>query len=113
MTKLGTLVGLTVDLQSRVVVRTKVSTYVKNILGAFPIVKIQIVRGASHLQLAMLVEPDCICIVQASVDPSNFLGSRRIDLLNERDDLPLAYGLTQTDVSAVDQFIVNQHASDQ
>lgn len=59
----------------------------------------------------MLVEPDCICIVQAAIQPT--LNGERIDLLNEKDDLPLAYGLTQTDVTAVDQFKVNQYVQDQ
>lgn len=59
----------------------------------------------------MLVEPDCICIVQAAIQPT--LSGGRIDLLNEKDDLPLAYGLTQTDVTAVDQFKVNQYVMDE
>lgn len=90
--------------------KTKVSTYVKNILGAFPISSINIVYGHSHLQLAMLVEQDCICVIQASQDPQVGENPSRIDLLNENDSLALAYGLTQTDVANVDQFKVNPYA---
>ena len=63
ITKLGTIIGLIFDMHSKVVIRTKVSTYVKNILGAFPITQLQIAVGPSHMQLAMLVEHDCICVV--------------------------------------------------
>ena len=63
ITRLGTIIGLTYDFHSKVVVRTRVSTYIKNILGAFPITQLQIVYGSSHMQLAMLVEQDCICVV--------------------------------------------------
>ena len=75
-------------------IATKVSTYVKNILGAFPIMQINVVYGACHLQLAMLVEQDCICVVQASQSPA----AGRLDLLNTDESLPLAYGLTQTSI---------------
>ena len=40
ITKLGTIIGLTFDMQLKIVTRAKVSTYVKNILGAFPITQI-------------------------------------------------------------------------
>ena len=36
VTRLGTIIGLTFDFARKVVVGVKVSTYVKNILGAFP-----------------------------------------------------------------------------
>ena len=49
ITRLGTIIGLTYDFQSKVVVRTRLSTYIKNILGAFPITQLQIVYGASHM----------------------------------------------------------------
>lgn len=40
----------------------------------------------------MLVEQDCICIIQAS---QLYGAGAKIDLLNENDSLgPLAYGLT-------------------
>lgn len=57
----------------------------------------------------MLVEQDCICVVQASGIP----GSPRLDFLNQDESLPLAYGLTQTEVSGVDQFRVNPYSLDQ
>ena len=98
ITRLGTIIGLTYDFHSKVVVRTKVSVYVKNILGAFPITQLQVVCGPSHIQLAMLVDNDCICVVQAN--QAGMDGP--IDLLNENDSLPLAYGLTQTNVTGVD-----------
>ena len=50
----------------------------------------------------MLVEQDCICVIQASQDPQVGENPSRIDLLNENDSLALAYGLTQTDVANVD-----------
>ena len=63
ITRLGTIIGLTYDIHGKQVIRTKVSHYIKEMLDSFQIVQIQIVRGPSHMQLAMLVEPDCICIV--------------------------------------------------
>ena len=40
ITKLGTIIGLTFDMHSKVVIRTKVASYIKNILGAFPITQL-------------------------------------------------------------------------
>jgi len=37
ITRLGTVIGLTYDFHGKLVIRTKVSTYIKNILGAYPI----------------------------------------------------------------------------
>ena len=70
ITRLGTIIGLTFDLHQKMVIRTKLSTYVKNILGAFPITQLQVAIGPSNMQLAMLVEHDCICLVQAC-NPNN------------------------------------------
>ena len=47
--------------------------------------------GTSFMQLALLVEQDCICLIEAS-QPMGV--TERIDILNENDNLPLAYGLT-------------------
>lgn len=113
ITRLGTIIRLVYDLHKKVVTGVKVSTYVKNILGAFPITQLKIAVGPTHMQLAMLVEQDCICVVQASSPPT--LGPATtglIDMLNENDSLPLAYGLQQTDITGVDQLKVNQYALD-
>lgn len=115
ITRLGSLVMLTFDIQEQAVTSLQTSAYVKSLLGAFPIQQIQVTQGSGHLQLAMLVEHDCLCMVQVS-KPAAADGAtspmRLEDLLKHGDTLPTAYGLTQVDVKGVTQLALNHFVTD-
>ena len=64
------------------------------------------------MQLAMLVEHDCICIVQTEQPRSYQLMNKQVTLLNEHDITP-SIGLAQCGVPNVEQFKVNDHAKDE
>ena len=78
------------------VVKTRISEYIKNLV-CFRIKQVQVTQGETHMQLAMIVENDFICIVQTEQPRSYQLLNKQVTLLNEFDITP-SFGLEQCGV---------------
>ena len=99
ITELGTIVGLTFDFAQQLVVKIRISDHIKNLV-CFRIKQVAVTQGEVHMQMAMLVEHDCICIVHTEQPKSYQLMNKQVTLLNEHDIAP-TIGLVQCGIPNV------------